>query len=627
MKNKIIAIALALTTLAWVAPVVPVGAATVEELQAQINALLQQIAQLQTQLAGQSGSTTPAVTGCFTKYLIKGVTNAEVTTLQTVLKSDSTVYPEGLVTGYFGSLTEAAVKKFQAKYGIDQTGTVGPITRAKLNSLYCGTTTPTTSPTTSPTTTVTSTPSGVPSYGTLSVSNNPVSQSDTTLEAGKTYELVAGQYKATGSDITIKKVAVNVTTTADIFTWQIFSTISLWDGSTKLAEVAINSANVIENTFAKNYTLNIAGLNVVVPNGQNKVLTVKGTTLGYFTESVQSKAVTVSLPKDGIVYTDTAGINYTNVSGNEPSRTVTISSDEANEAVVKLSLAADNPKEGAVVGSKSSSSKVDLVKFNTKVEDVGYTMNQMVVEIESSATSSNHVLNSIELYDASGFIASASVSLGSTATTTSVTLKDFTLPIAAETTKVFTIKGVINSLGDSYTQQLAYKVNSVDISGVDANNNLPTETGTVDGKYQHVYLVAPQFTLVSNPTPVKNDAGDEADTTLSFDVKALGGDIYFSAVSSTFVKDYSFDGASTSASSTFVMDVTGYTEKNDSSKYYRVAENATARVSLSIHLLGGENYAQFKIKQLDWGTSSSVSAFQTAYGLDDFKTPNIYLSL
>jgi hypothetical protein len=87
MKNKIIAIALALTTLAWVAPVVPVGAATVEELQAQINVLLQQIAQLQAQLAGQSGSTTPAVTGCFTKYLVKGVTDAEVTTLQTVLKS------------------------------------------------------------------------------------------------------------------------------------------------------------------------------------------------------------------------------------------------------------------------------------------------------------------------------------------------------------------------------------------------------------------------------------------------------------------------------------------------------------------------------------------------------------
>lgn len=38
--------------------------------------------------------------------------------------------------GYFGSNTEMAVKRFQAKYGIKQTGYVGPLTLAKLNSIY-----------------------------------------------------------------------------------------------------------------------------------------------------------------------------------------------------------------------------------------------------------------------------------------------------------------------------------------------------------------------------------------------------------------------------------------------------------------------------------------------------------
>jgi len=37
---------------------------------------------------------------------------------------------------YFGELTGSAVVKFQARYGILQTGYVGPLTRAKLNSLY-----------------------------------------------------------------------------------------------------------------------------------------------------------------------------------------------------------------------------------------------------------------------------------------------------------------------------------------------------------------------------------------------------------------------------------------------------------------------------------------------------------
>jgi peptidoglycan hydrolase-like protein with peptidoglycan-binding domain len=50
-------------------------------------------------------------------------------------KDNSAIYPEGLVTGYFGSLSRSAVKRFQAQYGFDQVGRVGPVTRDKINSL------------------------------------------------------------------------------------------------------------------------------------------------------------------------------------------------------------------------------------------------------------------------------------------------------------------------------------------------------------------------------------------------------------------------------------------------------------------------------------------------------------
>lgn len=64
-----------------------------------------------------------------------GSSGSEVTALQNYLSADSSLYPEGKVTGYYGSLTQAAVLRFQARYGISQTGTVGPITGAKINSL------------------------------------------------------------------------------------------------------------------------------------------------------------------------------------------------------------------------------------------------------------------------------------------------------------------------------------------------------------------------------------------------------------------------------------------------------------------------------------------------------------
>lgn len=64
-----------------------------------------------------------------------GETNADVTSLQMFFKDNSMIYPEGLVTGYFGGLTKSAVQRFQAAYNLDQVGRVGPMTRDRINTL------------------------------------------------------------------------------------------------------------------------------------------------------------------------------------------------------------------------------------------------------------------------------------------------------------------------------------------------------------------------------------------------------------------------------------------------------------------------------------------------------------
>jgi len=64
-----------------------------------------------------------------------GDTGIDVANLQAFLSSNSSIYPEALVTGYFGDLTTTAVKKFQYNYGIEQVGRVGPSTLLKVNSL------------------------------------------------------------------------------------------------------------------------------------------------------------------------------------------------------------------------------------------------------------------------------------------------------------------------------------------------------------------------------------------------------------------------------------------------------------------------------------------------------------
>jgi peptidoglycan hydrolase-like protein with peptidoglycan-binding domain len=64
-----------------------------------------------------------------------GERNADVTSLQGFFSDNASIYPEKLITGYFGGLTRSAVLRFQAQYGLDQVGRVGPMTRDKLNSL------------------------------------------------------------------------------------------------------------------------------------------------------------------------------------------------------------------------------------------------------------------------------------------------------------------------------------------------------------------------------------------------------------------------------------------------------------------------------------------------------------
>ena len=74
------------------------------------------------------------------KRLAIGMTDPDVARVQRILAKDITVYAQGIVSGYFGPLTHAAVKAFQEKHGIAKPGVmgygqVGPNTWAKLIEL------------------------------------------------------------------------------------------------------------------------------------------------------------------------------------------------------------------------------------------------------------------------------------------------------------------------------------------------------------------------------------------------------------------------------------------------------------------------------------------------------------
>ena len=67
-----------------------------------------------------------------------GATQGEVSLLQSFLSGSGFLNSEP--TGYFGGLTLVAVKSLQSSTGIESTGFVGPLTRAKIREVSCGST-------------------------------------------------------------------------------------------------------------------------------------------------------------------------------------------------------------------------------------------------------------------------------------------------------------------------------------------------------------------------------------------------------------------------------------------------------------------------------------------------------
>ncbi len=618
MNKKIIASVLAVTfALSVIA--VPVSGATVEELQEQINQLTALINSLQAQLAGQTS--TPATGAvCFYTDLEHGMTSAEVLKLQQTLNLDpatrvaaSGAGAPGSETTYFGSLTLAAVKAFQAKHGIITTGYVGPLTRAQLNALYCTPTTTTTVPDGTTTTTV------APSYGSLSVVSYPVSNPVTTVYGGQTYDLVAGQYKATGSDMTIRKVSVKTTsTTANVFPWQAFSSISVWDGATKLAELPITQTNAIENTFASIYTFDISGLDWVVSKDTQKVLTVKATVIPGVSSTVASKTFTFSLLASGIVSNDTAGVTYTSATGSDiTSQSITISA--AQTATFTVTAAADNPKAGNVIGSSSATTRVEVLKFNVKNNtDVAATFNSGTI----TATSSNATTTvSLELWDGATQVAAAAPAASGT-----VTWSNFTLPIAANTTKTLTVKAIVSQLDTDYAGGDTVEISTGPVlSGIDGNSNVASAGGSaVIGAKQYIYLAGPIVTLsstsfeVSGTTEKPKSMGDAK---IVFNITAGGtSDVYVGNVgSATSTVTPTVEAASGTVANGFTC-TSGATAATDG---WRITAGNTAvcELNTSIHLTATSGgYYQVAAKQITWGTADNTYTSTYTGNLSDFIT-------
>lgn len=373
IRKTIIVTAAILATVAMVAPSFA-GAVTVADLQAQIQALMAQLTQL------QGGTTTNTGTGAcagitFTRNLTVGSTGSDVKCLQVLFNNNGYTIAvtgagsPGNETSYFGAKTLAVVKTFQAANGLTPANQVGPLTRGKLNALLGGTVTP-------------GNPVVTPTGAGLQVmlaSDNPASGTivvGSTLTPLAKYVFVNGDNAAV--NITSLKVSrIGVSSDSDL------QNVYLLQGATRITDSATVASGVI------NFN-NPSGL-FSVPAGSSVEITVAADILGYSTGSSEASAgetIAVSIPSASSITTNASSVkgNYP-ISGNMMTTAGTYQTlaNVAFTTATPSSVATINPQNNYPIWS-------DSITVNTRTVNLTRIAFRLIGSVQP-ADLQNFVLN------------------------------------------------------------------------------------------------------------------------------------------------------------------------------------------------------------------------------------------
>lgn len=414
--RKVTSVLLSLTTAVWLSgAVMPMAASAAALTQAQIDAivsLLQSfgadqstISNVQASLSGSTPTVTTPVVSSGTAYtfatdLKMGSTGADVKNLQIVLNKDaatqvasSGIGSSGNETEYFGSMTKAAVVKFQNKYASEVltpigltagTGYVGSLTRAKLNALYgtTGTTVTTTTGTTGTTeTTGTTGTTGATVLGTgltLTAGTQPVNSLAPDLSSRLPFTVVKFTASADG-DITVNSLVVERTGLANDAA---FAGVILLDenGQQLGLEKTLNSVHQV--TLSEPFTVKAGGTRIMTIAANRADTSTYAGQIAYFSLVSVNTTATVNgtLPITGAGHT----INETLALGSvtqakgplDPSAAVSKEVGTTGYTFSSIKLTAGSAEKVRLQSIRwnqsGSASKDDLANVKTYVDGTAY---------------------------------------------------------------------------------------------------------------------------------------------------------------------------------------------------------------------------------------------------------------
>ncbi|MDQ5928126.1 MAG: hypothetical protein QG633_564 [Patescibacteria group bacterium] len=601
-----------------------VKAATAQELQDQINALLAQIGSL------QGGTSTSCYS--FTRDLTVGSQGADVTALQNYLAAKG--YFNVAATGYFGAITAQAAASWQSANGVmPAAGYFGAISRAKYNSM-CSSTTPTTGDDDDDNDNDFGGSNGEEaSLEDFDAKNGD----DTNLEEGQEdAEVMEIEFDVEDSDVEVQRIEIFASSTTED-PWDLVESATLWsDGDDLVTVEGLDDEDNWDDEAGDAWSFRFNGVDLVVGMGETANFVVSLTLQNNLDNLPEDLDVWV--PDNGIRALDEAGIDQYNTSALD-----TISVDiEAAGGDDQLSIGESNDDPVASTLEVEADEKSEWltlgimdVEADTETELDDFVF---LVEVNQGADSEdfNDVISDLVLvidgeeYD-DWSVADANAGTG----TITFDLSDEDIVLGEGEEVVFEVQAeFLATTTGAYAEGTTVSVEvpnatfaTVDAEGVDSTENITDFSGSYNGnvmtlRTSGITVVGDEAASDSEVTFTADDSGeaDKGTYTIVFEVTAFGEDLYID--NSTPAEDNDGSEVTTSASysvtnpgnntSVGVLAATGG-DYNTETNSWKVEEGDTAEFTLTVVVTATSS------------SNASVALEALGYALTDVNGTHVFI--
>jgi hypothetical protein len=587
---------------------------------------------------------TPAE-AAYTRDLTIGSTGADVVELQTFLVARGhLVMPVGVPMGYFGTLTRAALARYQAVVGIvPAAGYFGPITSSHMNAM------------------VTPPPSqdddddddndsdddddlsgGEGDIRDFNVLGNPGNEE---IEEGDTEEVFGFEFEAEDSDLRVERLEMLASSTEGTDEpWEVIESARLLRDGEEVASVDdLDDEDSWDEEDDDQYSFRFENIDEIVDEGEEAQFIVEFTAVDNIDSDDDPTEIDLSITNDGLRAVDAEGIDI--YEGDED-ETRTVTFGEAEGGDLELSLDEDDNDDRVVfVDEDNDTDGIEIMRFTIEANASENMIDELSVELTRTSGSEtlSEVISNLTLEVDGEEIGSESVPSGaSPVTVTFEDLEDEFVVGEDEEVEVVIYADIVEQDG-SFAEGFTFEA-SVAGSGIeaeDSNGDDVTVSDNVTGGEVELRVNGLNVELVD--TSVDNvftaDESNEASIktfNFQFEVTAEGDDIFIDK--STQREEFpSASGAGTAWATTSdtnatttnvsaILSASGSTS-GDTAGAFKVADGNTRTFNLAVTVTAGQQGSiGTMVTGINWDTDSTVGTSYYTQDLEDFKIDPVFFT-